>query len=434
MINYGYIFTTKRFEECKTLNNYNNIREKVIIVSEISDDQRKQIENIFNYIHVEELEYFDAFELYDETTQTIDTRVLENQIKRIYNLRPSSNTIYDLRNINQLEKINYWKEHIFNCKIEGLNNLKELKYMNDMVCYDIKEIPNSVTKLQLETNDFRKNRIDLDYKQYPNIKSIEIYHSISCIEEVNEIYLNNTLPPIDVELDELIINIKFPSIIETECTFYSGDELRILLSFKNIKKKTIYFYDKLFPKTETVIKELEKCAEIIFTTKVKVMIENNNPKERYIHEIPDEFIYLQLKNQFTCQIIQKSNPKLFQQMQYLEISHYGDDIVDLQQFINCKGINVFGNYHKILFPKNVETITFDNTHISEPFDFRIFPFLKVVGICFEYDRKYSKHKKMHILLPPKMKLVELVDDNVIIDNLHEIEIDEYYLYDELQGK
>ena len=77
--------------------------------------------------------------------------------------------------MKQLERINYiYLYNYFTIQIEGLTNLKEIPYMNDMAWYDIKEIPNSVTKLNIVTKRFSTKRIDFDFQSHPNVKSIEI--------------------------------------------------------------------------------------------------------------------------------------------------------------------------------------------------------------------------------------------------------------------
>ena len=65
----------------------------------------------------------------------------------------------DLKKLKQVERIVYDKEVIL--EVEGLTKLKEIGYMNDMKCYDIKEIPNSVTKINLLTDQFKEEKLNI---------------------------------------------------------------------------------------------------------------------------------------------------------------------------------------------------------------------------------------------------------------------------------
>ena len=109
-----------------------------------------------------------------------------------------------------------------------------------------------------------------------------------------------------------------------------------------------------------------------------------------------------------------------------------EEKIDLSPFSKCKTVIVNGNHDDIIYPENMEHLFIDNTWNSQTLDLRSFSKLKRLFCYFEYLEYFSENNELHLLLPSHLELVELSGDEIIIDNLDEIEIDAFYIDNELQ--
>ena len=126
----------------------------------------------------------------------------------------------------------------------------------------IKYVGNTLSVGKNEAYDIMKNNIvssSYDYLRECNNGILSC--DLDWNNEKNEIYLKNSLPSNDIELDELIINIMKKRIFTSDNQF-EGTALRQLLQMKNIKKKVINLFNGEYPKMRQIFKELGDQVEI----------------------------------------------------------------------------------------------------------------------------------------------------------------------------
>ena len=414
VLKYSWKFFTvncqKIIEELKTMKQYKMIKEKTLMIWPINPMILKELKSIFDIVLCLDLKTLDGDEYYFEKDKTIDLKNIFRYLndKNIFSFKECIHQI-DMRKCLSLERIFIGKDFFTTIKIEGLQNLKELEFVNNMNTYDITKIPQTVTKLVCL--NFTPNQ-DISHVLWlnPQIKSLKIIHND---ENKNVLNTFSILPRKDIELDEIIFQV---NDISKDKYLLDLSPFFNLSNYPKIKHKTLII--KCFqcqPKYETV-NELRKIINVIIEIP---SLKNNMINNSYvdINESLKNIKLLPVMTNFDWRFI--DNPQILINVHKI-VGLYPPDspsrnYLILEGFTNCRKLKIRLPYTNISFPPHLKELDVECDGNSFEYDLSNIPKLKKLKLT-----NNSAKNKYYFIPPNDFDYLIINGRNIFILDEHKI--------------
>ena len=393
-------------EEMKNMKQYKQIRRKTLLIWKLEERVKKELEKIFDVVCCPNVKTIDCSEFHYNDKKSINLNDILKYLSKSFfttidNFAPHIQQ-FDLRKCKSLERItlgNNFKKHI---KIEGLENLKEIEFYEDMNHYDISEIPESVTTLVLK-NFVPNQSLQQTLWENPNIKTLKIIENLKfkSIQNIVPSYLPNR----DIELDEIIFDIDMLSCNIQLLQLLPFFELR---NYPNIQKKTLNIYCLVYQPKYEEVEELRRFMNVNIEIKAD------------INEIPENVKNLSVYGYFDWRFVEQ--PKLLSDIEYIFClccpKPNENSFINLGGFTKCKEMNIILPYGNVTFPPNLEELTVEcHGETIYWFNLTIIPKLKRLRL-----RNYYGKREYQFLVPTQLEylMLEGYAEKIIIDNINEI--------------